>query len=183
MKALTILLLVLVASARGTPIEEESGRFRVEFPNSPGWSPARESRPNPQSIQWTAKQEAKKRIFLFSVVNSPVPNPDAPLSEHAAEWRKSVEASADSIDSERFLEIGGVPACELAGRITNSGSSYFFLRYLMQVRHVTYQVTVISGVKTEASDAEVAAFLASIRIKKEAHPVGTDNDGAVPRRV
>ncbi len=183
MKALAILLLVLATCARGNPIEEEGGRFHVEFPKSSGWSPVRESRPNSQSIQWTAKQEDKKRIFLFSVVNSPVKNPDAPFSEHAAEWRKSVEESADSVDSQRFMEIGGVPACELTGRITNAGSSYFFRRYMMQIRHVTYQVTVISGEKIEASDAEVAAFLASIRIKKEAHPVGTDNDGAAPRRV
>jgi hypothetical protein len=178
MKALAILLLACATWAQGNPMEDEGGRFRVEFPRSAGWSPVREFRPNAQSIQWTARNEGTRKLFLFSVVSSPLPHPEAPFEEQAAEWKKGVEQTADAIDSERWLLISGVPAYELTGRITNAGEPYFFLRYLMQVGHFTYQVTVIAAKRFEPADVEVADFLASIRIEPEREPAGADPSGA-----
>lgn len=159
------LFCVSVLSAK--TIEGKDGLFRVSFPEKPGWGDAKESHPGPESVQWVAKHEFVRKIFLFSVVDSPVPNPDAPLSEHVKEWRKSVAESADSIDSERYSELGGVETFEITGRITNAGSPYYFLRYLMQQGQVTYQVTVISGAAIVMSDREIQAFLGSIHIKKK----------------
>ena len=161
-------LLLVAALALGLHAREISNarlRFKIAFPDAPGWSTVSHESNGAEEQSWTAESKAARLVLIFSTINAPAPETKPTFKEQAAAWEKGMMEHFTRKISSRFAKLAGHDAYELVATIEveNAGVFYYSI-WMMPAGGLTYGVTILSDDRAKLVGDTATAFLDSLEL-------------------
>jgi hypothetical protein len=153
-------VLCLPLSTISPAAEWTSAEFNcaIVFPDSLQQTP-----PPQPSVKATARSSGGDRFIIVSVLDPPQPGVDRVDRQFLAGARDVILKNGGEVASDRLLENGGVPACELVSRVTLGGKPVSMKTLSLVAEGKMYSVQAISATGDVAADSELTECLRSFR--------------------
>jgi hypothetical protein len=165
---MTRYLLLVAALAVGLQAREISNaklRFKIVFPDAPGWSTVTHKSQGIGSQSWTAESQAARLVLIFSTIDPLTPEVRPTFKEQAAAWEKGMMEHFTRKISSRFAKLAEHDAYELVATVEVENTAVFYYSiWMMPVGDLTYGVTILSDDRAKLVGDTAAAFLDSLEI-------------------
>ena len=167
-KNMTRYLLLIAALTVGLHAREISNaklRFKIAFPDAPGWSTVNRESQGTEAQSWSAESQAARLVLIFSAINNPPTEVKPAFKDQAAAWEKQMMPRFTRKISSRFAMLAGHEAYELVATIENEkmGVLYYSI-WMMPVGKLTYGATILSDDRAKLTGETATAFLDSLEI-------------------
>ncbi|MFT3870511.1 MAG: hypothetical protein QM715_18840 [Nibricoccus sp.] len=165
MKYIICVLLAFTIGLQAKDVSSEKPKFKISFPDEAGWTAPVLHEGNPAVRIWSAENQSVALVYIFTVIDAPMPEAKPTFRENAEEWARGLSENFTQKISFQIKKLADHDAAELVTSLKSENGELFYSNWMIQIEQITYGITIIAKEKSKLTGSESATFLKSLKLE------------------